>query len=98
MTVIGDVTMVTELQGGSGAYSTDNVVAVVVHCASSKKKKKKRSRSIILYILLLIQITVIPWGGKHRGIYLAQGLINDIHKVHEVRAPQVKGKYKVQKT
>lgn len=62
MTVIGDVTMVTELQGGSGAYSTDNVVAVVVHCASSKKKKKKRSRSIILYILLLIQITVIPWG------------------------------------
>lgn len=42
MTVIGDVTMVTELQGGSGAYSTDNVVAVVVHCASSKKKKKKR--------------------------------------------------------
>lgn len=42
-TEIGDVTMVTELQGGSGAYSTDNVVVMVVHCASSKKKTKKRN-------------------------------------------------------
>lgn len=35
--VICDVTMVAELQVG-GAYSTDNVIGMVVHCASSKKE------------------------------------------------------------
>lgn len=31
MMVIGDVTMVTELQGKSGASSTDNVIVTVAH-------------------------------------------------------------------
>lgn len=35
MMEIGDVTVVTELQGISGAYSKDDVVVMLVHCASS---------------------------------------------------------------
>lgn len=31
MMVIGDVTVVTELQGKSGASSTDNVIVTVAH-------------------------------------------------------------------
>lgn len=31
MMVIGDVTMVTKLQGKSGASSTDNVIVTVAH-------------------------------------------------------------------
>lgn len=52
--VIGDVTMVTGLQGRrGGAYSTDIVIVILVHCPSSKR------RAIVHSILLLIQMAVI---------------------------------------
>lgn len=64
MTVIGDVTMVTELQGRSGAYSTDNVVAVVVHCASSKKKKKKEIQIYNTVYIIINSNYCYSLGGK----------------------------------
>lgn len=36
MMVIGDVTLVTDLQGRSDASSMDNVTVMVVHCTLSR--------------------------------------------------------------
>ncbi len=45
--VSGDVTMVTELQEGSGAYSTDNVIVMVVHCASILTETKSHRMCLV---------------------------------------------------